>query len=1312
MNLRSLFLFLMVVCFVSSQKGYSQCGTTVGDTVYVTNTNNVAGSFRNAINCVNDPGNSIRFIHFDIDEPGVITLTPTGAAPLPVITKDDVVIDARTEPGWFLGKVVVDGSVFSASTHGIDIQSDNVSVHGLTITGFTNSSTGGAIRLTGNNALIEENALIGNRFGIQTSSPSSFTVSNNIIGVDPVTDARNGNTVAGINILTSAGGSFTIDNNVIAHNPTGILAASSLVDVLASENSIYCNSTKGIERSGFTVGGFAISSALTNAIEGTGPNGALIEIFINDATGCDPVNPPCQGKIFLGSTTVSGGIWTFDVTPGTVQEGDDITATATIGGDNTSEFLSCLTAGCPSATIVFSEQQEACGDTPTGSVTASVSIAGNFSYEWSDGQMNAQAIDLFPGTYSVTATGDAGCMYTGIVIIDELESPVANPFGSTPLCLGDTLFLDANASGGTPAYTYNWAGPDGFMSDEANPIQPDVQLGDGGTYFVTVTDANGCESSESTVITVSEAPVFNLVVEGVSCNGAADGSIDLVPTSIITPITYAWSNSADTEDIMNLAPGPYSVTVTDGNGCIASASETVVEPAALVISTPLTMPPSTVGGSDGSFTFTLSGGAAPYAYSWTGPVNGSDNLMSAGMATINNLLAGDYNLSVTDADGCTANQAFTVNAVDCNLTITENTITDESCAGEMDGSISLTASNGTAPYNYNWLSGANSDSGAGTNITNLVAGTYAITITDQDNCTATISLEVDVTTLPDPSGTTVSSCDNGDGTAIFDLTALENTINPDPGLTILWFEDAAGTMPIANPDSYSSTGSLVYAATSNGNCQSALVSSQLIVLPEGDPACMGGECTSFAGTFSTLPTQSVCNDFSAVDIYNNDAILDANDALVFVLHTLPGDVLGTVLAVGTTPFAVFNPDNMEYDVTYYLTAIAGNSDGMDGVDLADPCLSVATGQAVIFTEMLSGVLNFIQGEEELCQGEDLFLSTNILSGLNLTYNWITPSGDTMVTDDANLLLENVQPFDAGDYYVFVQDADCLFDQTGPFTFVVLGLAPGEQIEAGMDTVICEQTYTLNASPISAGSGSWSGPAGVGISSPNTASTSVTGLANGANQFIWTVNTAECGTIGTDTVTIVVADGIQAVDDFFTLAQANDEIFMDVLKNDGLDEGVSYTLRALTQPEFGTLLTLDNGFQYFETEGFRGTVTFVYEVCYTNGSCPESCATATVTIEVLNLPYLPEGFTPNDDNRNDFLEVLGYLGGGDLTMKLKITNRWGDIVYEVDDYLTAPPWDGRLNGSGQPLPEATYYAWLEITADGVVYQQSQAIYLIH
>lgn len=1605
--MKILFHFSAVVFFLFclAQTGNTQCGAVVGDTVYVTNSTNVAGSLRAAINCVNDPGNSIRFIHFNISNPGVITITPTPAAPLPAITKADVVVDARTQPGWFLGKVVIDGSI-AGNNHAIQTSADNLEVYGLYITGFTNAATGAAIALnSGSGAVVSENALSGNRFGILASSPSSFTATENLIGVHPTTSAAQGNAVDGIRILTSALGNFQISDNTIAHNTLGIFTASGAVNLLANNNRIFCNIGGGIERSGFTVAGFSITTTSTTTVAGTGPNGAVIEVFLHDPTGCDPVNPPCQGNTFIGSATVSGNAWSLNVSPGVLSGSDLVTATATTGGNNTSEFLSCSTVVCDGI-LSFSNVQDACGITDSGSATVAVTGGGAFNYLWSDGQTTATAVDLAPGNYTVVVSDAAGCVYTGAVTIGSLPEPTANPTANTPLCAGETLNLVANANGGTPGYTYAWSGPAGFSSVETDPDLNNVLPANSGTYSLTVTDINGCEDRADAAVVINPAPSFSLNGVDADCNGASTGSITLT-TSAVPPLSFVWSNGAVTQNISNLAAGNYAVTLTDGNNCQATGNldigqpavleltldsndatcglpngsatasstggtpgytyswsngvigpdnmglppgnysvtvtdtnsctetenvsmgnipgptltptvtpvacngdatgtisltvnggtppigfiwsngaltqdifnlpagnysvtatdannceavqnATVIEPDALDVAinttnslcsqangtaqavvqggaTPynfewstgasgsgitglaagiygltvtdanlcvfettasiddegspgldvsVTNPacfgqstgaidvditgglppfdfswnngattqnidnlsagtysltvtdanvcqatlsvsvsdptallvnnfqpsrPSTVGGSDGVLVFNISGGTAPYSYSWAGPVSGSNTQLAPGSVTIGNLSAGNYALSVTDANNCSQSQTFSINDANCSLEITGANTTEESCAGNMDGSITLTLTGGQAPFNFNWTGGGNSGSGTGVVITNLAGGPYLITVTGQDGCVATTSADVGVTTVPPPNPATASECDPGSGQAVFDLTALENSLTPGPGYAVLWFLDAAGLAPINNPQAYNSGSGQVFAVLEQSGCRSMATAITLQVLPAGSPGC-GGVCTTFAGTMALGPPAAFCASQNAVATYNNNAVLDANDILLFVLHTLPGTTLGDILGSGPTPSMAFDPGVMAPGTTYYLSAVAGNAAG-GGIDLADPCLSVAPGQAVEFSADTGGVLNFIQGEEVLCQGEMLLLSTNDLGDTTAVYHWITPAGDTIDTNGPDFAIDAVQPSDAGEYFVFVDNPGCLFDQTGPFLLAVIGLPQGEVVFAGDDSAVCDNSLQLNATPVTTGIGRWTAPPGVFLQDAGQASTLVTGLKPGENRFVWTVSTDECGVIGADTLIVVVATGLQAADDHFILELANTEIFMDVLKNEGLPPNTRYILRARTLPEFGTLETLPHGFRYYEEEGLRGTVSFVYEVCYADSDCATACDTATVTIEVLNLPYLPEGFSPNDDGVNDLLEVLGYRSGGDVTMRLAVTNRWGDLVYEAENYLAESPWDGRSGKNREPLPEGAYYALMEINVEGEVHRRTQVVYII-
>src|SRR5690606_37493810 len=229
-----------------------------------------------------------------------------------------------------------------------------------------------------------------------------------------------------------------------------------------------------------------------------------------------------------------------------------------------------------------------------------------------------------------------------------------------------------------------------------------------------VTDAKGC--TETATATVTEPTVLSAsaVTTSVSCNGGSNGTVNLTVTGGTAPYTYVWSNTATTEDMIGLTAGTYDVTVTDAKGCTATASATVTEPTVLMASLSSQTNIACNGGTTGSATITVTGGTAPYTYTWS---NGATT------ATITNVVAGTYNVTVTDANGCTDT---------ASVTLTEPTAlsasaiaTNVSCNGGSNGTVDLNVTGGTAPYTYVWSNTATTEDMVG-----LTAGTYDVTVTD------------------------------------------------------------------------------------------------------------------------------------------------------------------------------------------------------------------------------------------------------------------------------------------------------------------------------------------------------------------------------------------------------------------------------------------------------------------------------------------------------------------------------------------------------------------------------------------------------
>ncbi|WP_374759626.1 beta strand repeat-containing protein, partial [Emticicia aquatica] len=211
----------------------------------------------------------------------------------------------------------------------------------------------------------------------------------------------------------------------------------------------------------------------------------------------------------------------------------------------------------------------------------------------------------------------------------------------------------------------------------------------------------------------------------VSCYGGNNGRATVAASGGQTPYTYLWSNGATTATVNNFTVGTYSVTVTDSRGCYATATVTITQPTKLTASA-VGVNVKCYGGNDGSATVTANGGTTAYSYAWS-PSGGTG-------ATANNLTAGTYTVTVTDANACTATATVTITQPS-RLTASAVGV-NVKCYGGNDGSATVTANGGTTAYSYAW----SPSGGTSATANNLVAGTYTVTVTDANACTATATV--------------------------------------------------------------------------------------------------------------------------------------------------------------------------------------------------------------------------------------------------------------------------------------------------------------------------------------------------------------------------------------------------------------------------------------------------------------------------------------------------------------------------------------------------------------------------------------------
>jgi len=349
------------------------------------------------------------------------------------------------------------------------------------------------------------------------------------------------------------------------------------------------------------------------------------------------------------------------------------------------------------------------------------------TYLWSDGQTMQTATGLTTGNYSITATDASSCTVTDAVTISEPTALAISNVVTDETVAGNDGAIDLTVTGGITPYTFDWSNL--ATSEDLTGIIA-------GTYDVTVTDFNGCTSTES--ITVNGVPcTLTATYTGTdaSCNGLNDGQADVVASNGTTPYTYLWSDGQTTDIATGLTAGTYSVTVTDANSCTVTDSVTISEPTALAITYVVT--DETVAGNDGAIDLTVTGGITPYTYDWSNSVTIED---------LTGLTAGTYDVTVTDFNGCTSTSTIVVNGVTpCTLSAIASG-TDVNCNAGNDGQAFVIASSGTTPYTYLWSDGQTTDVASG-----LTAGTYSVTVTDASSCTVT-----DAVTISEPTALTIS----------------------------------------------------------------------------------------------------------------------------------------------------------------------------------------------------------------------------------------------------------------------------------------------------------------------------------------------------------------------------------------------------------------------------------------------------------------------------------------------------------------------------------------------------------------------------
>ena len=338
---------------------------------------------------------------------------------------------------------------------------------------------------------------------------------------------------------------------------------------------------------------------------------------------------------------------------------------------------------------------------------------------------------LTAGTYTIDIKDNNNCSDNINITITEPNQVNISTSFTEPSCHGGSNgSISLNVSGATAPYQYSIDGGNTWQtSNTFNALAT-------GTYTIQIEDANGCNYSTSETITQPTQINITTSFNEPSCFGFSDGAISLNVSGATAPYQYSIDGGItwQTSNTFNaLAAGTYTIQIEDNNGCSYSASETITQPTVLVVSQGNVTNVSCFGGNDGSLSVNASGATAPYQYS----IDGGNTWQTSN--TFNTLTAGTYTIDIKDNNNCSDNVNITITEPTI-LVVSQATITNVSCFGGNDGSLSVNVSGATAPYQYS-IDGGNTWQNSNT-FNTLTAGTYTIDIKDNNNCSDNINITI------------------------------------------------------------------------------------------------------------------------------------------------------------------------------------------------------------------------------------------------------------------------------------------------------------------------------------------------------------------------------------------------------------------------------------------------------------------------------------------------------------------------------------------------------------------------------------------
>ena len=649
-------------------------------------------------------------------------------------------------------------------------------------------------------------------------------------------------------------------------------------------------------------------------------------------------------------SNIAAGKYKVTITSGTFTKIDSFTITAPTAFSTSSQLTSATCKGQSNGAISLTVG----GGTP------------QYTYLWSNAATSQNLTNVAAGAYSVTITDSKSCSVTRkdtILEPDSLLIGVATIRNTK--CGSQTGSITiSSVTGGNGSNTFAWTSSNYTASTQnISNLSP-------GQYSLTVRDSKMCSATKSYTVADSSSTIVlgNPTITNVKCNGGTDGALTASATGGSGTLTYSWTGPGGfnftAQTINGLRAGTYNLSITDGSGCAKTTSYDITQPAVLTL-TPSVTNVKCKGNATGSIVLNATGGTGTLSFTWTGTTSTAQN--------VSNLTAGAYSVVITDANGCTKPQAFTITEPTDSLKVLSANATKITCFGGSTGAIAITTGGGTQPYQFSW-SGPSGFSSTAQNISTLIAGTYRLTLTDANSCTFTTTYVVDANPAIVINGNVSDATRSPNGTIT--LTVTGGT----PQYSYLW--SGQGVNPTSQNQTGLCPGSYSVSVTDAAGCR------------EVKSFTVSGECST-PMTFTILNTAAGCpgQNLGRLEI----TVLGGAEPLTYIWRNTTNDIIGrdrilTGLTAGN--YTVLVEDRIGQTKTQTYTVLGSQT----AVRIA-----------------------FLAISPETCTGADGAIALSVTGGVEqYKYYWADLSGENQPRDRPNIR--------AGNYSVQVRDANgCLKD---------------------------------------------------------------------------------------------------------------------------------------------------------------------------------------------------------------------------------------------------------------------------------------------